>query len=163
MAMATKDQERKALDRIRKIVQELGEGSYIGMAFEGCFEVAEENIENDFACSMKQRAEKAESELEKATESIKALETGLELAKAETERLKTKTLTKAEAEKIQGYLINAERTAKVTAQNSAEKIVEFAENPDSNDFRQAVQDNRISRKKAEICHGLIQRMYEVMQ
>lgn len=60
MAMATKEQERKALEKIRKIVEELGEDSYIGTAFEGCFEVAEENIENDFACSMKQRAESAE-------------------------------------------------------------------------------------------------------
>lgn len=50
---ATKEQERKALARIKKIVEELGEDSYIGMAFDGCFELAEENIENDFACSMK--------------------------------------------------------------------------------------------------------------
>lgn len=54
---ATKEQERKALEKIKKIVEELGEDSYIGMAFEGCFEIAEENIENDFGCSMKQRAE----------------------------------------------------------------------------------------------------------
>lgn len=58
--MTTKEQERKALEQIRKIVTGLGEDSYIGIAFEGCFEVAEENIENDFACSMKQRAEAAE-------------------------------------------------------------------------------------------------------
>lgn len=58
--MTTKEQERKALEQIKKIVAGLGEGSYIGTAFEGCFEVAEENIENDFACSMKQRAEHAE-------------------------------------------------------------------------------------------------------
>lgn len=30
--MTTKDQERKALEKIRKIVEELGEDSYIGMA-----------------------------------------------------------------------------------------------------------------------------------
>lgn len=64
--MTTKDQERKALEKIRKIVEELGENSYIGTAFEGCFEIAEENIENDFACSMKQRAEIAEEKLEAA-------------------------------------------------------------------------------------------------
>lgn len=57
---ATKDQERKALEKIRKIVEELGENSYVGTALEGCFEIAEENIDNDFACSMKQRAEAAE-------------------------------------------------------------------------------------------------------
>lgn len=62
---ATKDQERKALDQIRKIVAGLGEDSYIGMAFEGCFEIAEENINNDFACSMKQRAESAEAKADK--------------------------------------------------------------------------------------------------
>ena len=64
--MTTKDQERKSLEQIRKIVESLGEGSYIATAFEGCFEIAEENIENDFACSMKQRAESAEEKLEAA-------------------------------------------------------------------------------------------------
>lgn len=58
--MTTKEMERKALEQIRKIVEGLGEDSYIATAFEGCFEIAEENIENDFACSMKQRKEAAE-------------------------------------------------------------------------------------------------------
>lgn len=61
--MATKEMERKALEQIKKIVSELGEDSYIGMAFEGCFEIARTNIDNDWACSMKQKAESAESEL----------------------------------------------------------------------------------------------------
>lgn len=64
--MTTKDQELKALERIRKIVEELGENSYIGTAFEGCFEIAEENIENDFACSMKRTAEIYKEKLETA-------------------------------------------------------------------------------------------------
>ena len=62
--LATKEQERKAMEQIRKIVDELGEGSYVGTAFEGCFEIAEDNIGNDFACSMKQRAESARKEVE---------------------------------------------------------------------------------------------------
>lgn len=33
--MTTKQQEREALEKIRKIVSALGEGSYIGTAFEG--------------------------------------------------------------------------------------------------------------------------------
>lgn len=61
--MTTKEQERKALEQIRKIVAGLGEDSYIGTAFEGCFKVAEDNIENDWACSMKERAEIAERNL----------------------------------------------------------------------------------------------------
>ena len=64
--MTTKEQERKALEKIRKIVEELGENSYVGTAFEGCFEIAEDNIENDFGCSMKRRAEIAEEKLEGA-------------------------------------------------------------------------------------------------
>jgi len=60
--MTTKEQERKALEKIRKIVEELGENSYVATAFEGCFEVAEENIDNDWACSMKQRVASADSE-----------------------------------------------------------------------------------------------------
>lgn len=60
--MTTKDQERKALEQIRKIVDGLGKGSYIATAFEGCFEIAEDNIGNDFACSMKQRLETSEKE-----------------------------------------------------------------------------------------------------
>ena len=44
---ATKDQERKALGQIRKIIESLGPDSYVGAAFEGCFDIAESNIEND--------------------------------------------------------------------------------------------------------------------
>ncbi len=54
-----KDQERKALEQIKKIVEELGKNSYIGAAFEGCFEIAEENIDNDSASSIKQEYERA--------------------------------------------------------------------------------------------------------
>lgn len=57
--MVTKNDERKALEQIKKIIEKLGEDSYIAVAFEGCFEIAEENINNDFACSMKQKCEMA--------------------------------------------------------------------------------------------------------
>lgn len=55
--MTTKEQERKALAQIRKIVDGLGENSYIGTAFEGCFEKAEQNIDDDAAYSWKGEAE----------------------------------------------------------------------------------------------------------
>lgn len=47
--MTTKGQERTALAKIRKIVAELGENSYIGSAFDGAFLLAEQNIEDDAA------------------------------------------------------------------------------------------------------------------
>jgi len=66
MALATKEQERQALQKIRKIIDDLGDESYIGIAMQGCFEIAEENIENDWACSMLDRAESAERNIELA-------------------------------------------------------------------------------------------------
>ena len=54
--MASKEKELRTLEAIKKLVADLGEDSYIGFAFEGCFEVAEENIRNDFACNAMDRA-----------------------------------------------------------------------------------------------------------
>ena len=53
--MTTKDQERKAVEKIRKIVEELGENSYVGFAMEGVLELAEDNIREDTAYSMKKK------------------------------------------------------------------------------------------------------------
>ena len=83
--MATKEQERKALEQIKKIVEGLGENSHIGTAFEGCFEIAEDNIKNDFACSMKQEKEMAEKQFVEAKDIIKCREQ--ELADREKEVL----------------------------------------------------------------------------
>lgn len=71
--IATKEQERKALDKIRKIIEELGENSYIGTAFEGCIEDAEDNIKNDWAMSMKDRWQSAEQTIEKQKAKVKRL------------------------------------------------------------------------------------------
>lgn len=60
---ATKEQEREALAKIKDIIEQLGPDSYLATAFEGTFEDAETNIENDWACSMKQRADAAEKRL----------------------------------------------------------------------------------------------------
>ena len=54
---ATKEQERKALAQIKKIVDGLGEDSYIAAAFDGCFEMAESNIANDWGESYKEKYE----------------------------------------------------------------------------------------------------------
>ena len=59
--MTTKEQERKALAKIQEIIIGLGENSYVGTAFRGCIEIARENIENDFACSLLERKEAAEA------------------------------------------------------------------------------------------------------
>lgn len=65
---ATKQQERDTLEKIRKMVEQLGPDSYLATAFEGCFDLAAENIDNDWACSMADRARCAEKRAEEAEE-----------------------------------------------------------------------------------------------
>ena len=62
--MATKAEERNALEQIIKIINSLGPDSYIGTAMDGMIEDAKENIENDFALSMKDRWMTAESRMD---------------------------------------------------------------------------------------------------
>ena len=51
--MTTKEQERKALEQIKNIVEVLGPDSYIAAAFDGAWEIAESNIANDFGDSVR--------------------------------------------------------------------------------------------------------------
>lgn len=71
--MTTKDQERQAIEEIRKIVEGLGENSYVGFAMEGVLELAEENIREDTAYSMKRSAEIAQEQTDELKEEIKIL------------------------------------------------------------------------------------------
>lgn len=62
-AQASKQQERDTLAAIMQMVEELGPDSYLKTAFAGCFEIAEWNIENDGADSLKERLELAEEKI----------------------------------------------------------------------------------------------------
>lgn len=65
---------KKTVQLIRKnakeILEGLGENSYCAMAFEGCMEDAEENIDNDFAVSMKGRWESEKKAHEETREGL---------------------------------------------------------------------------------------------
>lgn len=111
--MTTKEQERKALAQIKKIVEGLGEDSYIAAAFEGCFEDAELNIENDAAFSMKTRADMLEKDLKEA-------EARLEASRNEQEALKRKL--EAKDKTIENLTKEAARTTE-----SLSKALEEAE------------------------------------
>lgn len=162
---ATKEQERKALEKIKKIVGELGKDSYIGMAFEGCFELAEENIENDFACSMKQRAESAEkawhtfdsknselkAELEKAQDTISELMNKLETVQ------KTR-LTVEDFDACIALAKSAASESKCKAEQQAEIIVELADTPDCPAFRDAVVKNRAYCREVARAEQLVENL-----
>ena len=108
---ATKEQELKALEKIKKIVADLGEDSYIGMAFEGCFEIAKDNIENDFGCSMKQRAESSAAEAAKYKEMYESAVKDYEAEKRTVEELEQKVLTLEEAGAIKSLLAYSQTEA----------------------------------------------------
>lgn len=76
--ITSKEDERKALEKIRKIVADLGEGSYLSYAFDGCFELAESNIENDFAISMKDSIDTYEALSEDLSKRVSKLTTKIE-------------------------------------------------------------------------------------
>lgn len=85
--MTTKDQERKALAKIKAIVEGLGENSYIGTALAGCFEKAEENIEYDAAFSLLAELEAAEEEKISLNSQLIGANTIIDALKAEKQRL----------------------------------------------------------------------------
>lgn len=95
-AVTTKDQERQAVEKIRKIVEGLGENSYVGTAMEGVLEVAEQNIEYDAAFSLKGEVEVDEKRAREAEEENKQLKGLLEEEREKTNNLRAQ-LTKAQS------------------------------------------------------------------
>lgn len=66
-AMATKDQEREVLQQIKAMVTDLGPNSYIATAFKGVFDIAEENIDNDFSGNPVEQAQDLGEQLAQRT------------------------------------------------------------------------------------------------
>ena len=118
-APATKQQERDTLEKIRKMVEQLGPDSYLATAFEGCFDLAAENIDNDWACSMADRARRAEkraAELEdKLAESVKDYEAAHAAAHAVAEE------KDAEIAQLKAQLAQMQETARWNGQRCDEE------------------------------------------
>ena len=81
MSYISKDDERKALDKIRKIIDTLGADSYVAAAFDGCFEIAEQNIDNDWACSLKGQVESLNAENDRLYHEIGELKHDVQVTK----------------------------------------------------------------------------------
>lgn len=154
--MITKEQELRALEEIKKIVERLGEDSYIAMAFDGCFEIAEDNIGNDFGCSMKQRLEIAEKKLSACMQENEEL-------KARCEKAEKKVINIDDLREIKKILYTNSTIAIAKVQKTSEDIVEFADNPDGDDFKSAVRLNRNARLKADKYQRLFDKLSEIVQ
>ena len=122
--MMTKDQEREVLKKIAKLIESTGEDSYIKAVFDGCVELAEENITNDFMTSFKERSERAiTAELtakavqQDQVEVIKRLERNLD---------EIETMNKNQQQRIK----DLEMQLKEANQHTAESIKKDAEKLD---------------------------------
>lgn len=176
---ATKEQERKAVEKIRKIIAELGEGSYVGTALEGCLEDAESNIENDFGDSMKRRWEHAEAQLKAAQEQIADLKDKLvesekdyeaahatahliaEEKDAEITALRERTLSADDLTDISQLLAERVLALGEEVSNAAARIVEAADQPESAAFQNAVKDHRAAQTDLSHYTALLERVNSV--
>lgn len=121
--MMTKQQEREALERIKNILADAGADSYIGMAFAGCVEDAESNIENDWALSMAGRWQNAEHKLETVKAEADGLRAEREAMRAELDKYN------AEVEKLRKSAenLNSRRSEEHTALERAQSRADAAE------------------------------------
>lgn len=161
----TKDEERKALARINKIVEALGEDSYVATAFEGCFEDAEENIENDFACSWKQRAESAQEKLEKAQYRLDTVIAERDYYEKQVDELSEKyaelqknILSVADLDDCMCCVKTCASEIEDKVAAAASDIVAFAEDPKSGAFLKAVRAHRMQSQSLEYHRALIDRI-----
>ena len=155
-APATKQQERAALEKIRKIVEELGPDSYIATAFDGCFKDAEANIENDWALSMKDRWLTSDRELNDANGTIEELRDKLAESEKDYEAAHATAHQIAEEKDAEIASLKSRLLSKTVADlgkevnDAAARIVEVADQPESAAFMNAVKDHRAA--KADLSH-----------
>lgn len=176
---ATKHQEREALEKIKAVVESLGPDSYIGIALEGCFEIAEQNIENDFACSMKQRVEAVVVENSRLKEKVKELEEKLAESEkdyeaaheaahlvsdkkdAEISRLKALVLSDDDLTDCIQMARDASFCYQEQMEAAAALVVELADDPSSPEFTKAVKDHRNAKTAYEYAEALASRLEKI--
>lgn len=170
--MATKEQERKALEKIRKIVEELGEGSYVGIALEGCLEMAKENIDNDWGLSEKQLADAAAKKVEELEKEVEDLKGRLDRERSERaedakaaeaiiEATKKKTLSPDDICDFSQLLADKVMELGKEVAAEADKIVSWASEPDADIFKQAVQNHRAADTSLRYYTALLERVNTV--
>lgn len=171
-ACATKQQERDTLEAIKKMVAELGPQSYLATAFEGAFEDAESNIDNDFGDSMKRRWEYSEAQLKTAQGDIKQLKKQIEkteltnrdlrlaIGKAKEEAsvtinaLRSRVLPDWLYENLWTLVTDEAAKARQGMAVAAEAMASYADCPTDIAFTSAVESYRRDKKKAEHCEKL---------
>lgn len=156
--MTTKQQEREALEKIKGIVEELGENSYIGKAFEGCFEMARENIEDDFFDSWKERAERANREADMWRSKANELSARVASMHASIMKLEFSALDHDDLMECIDMVRERLDRCEAEIRAEAEAIIENAENPESDAFKDAVRRHKIAKDAKAHYEAMLERL-----
>ena len=174
---ATKQQERDAIEKIKAILETLGPQSYVATALDGCLEIAEQNIEFDFADSMKGRMESYAEEAAAAKKKLaqfdldnRDLRLALEKAKQEAANaqqalrdFRGKAITADDLTDCIHLVENKRFEIDTDLKKAAADIVKFADNPSAPDFQQAVKDHRRLDGEQAYYFNLVRRLEAVQQ
>ena len=167
MPVSSKEEEIKALQKIKRILEGLGEDSYLAAAFDGCLEVAEDSIKDDFLCSLKQVAEKERKDKEYFSQAADALHDELDKKEKENDVLKKQitnsTFSPNELDGIMICIRDCKDVWKEKEKTSAERIVQLADHPDTDVFTQAVMQNRNSKRVVEQLTALEQKVKAIIE
>ena len=160
---ATKQQERDTLAVIRKMVEELGPQSYLATAFEGCFEDAEQNIEDDAAYSMKARLEiqaqraierghevdRLKADLTAAQSKIETLQSPFDFASQYIKKLERQQLSEELRRDLWVMVTDEAEVSRARMAEAADKMAAGADNPGCVLFKESVARYRAEKARAE--------------
>lgn len=153
---ATKDQERDALATIKKLVEDLGPQSYLKTAFDGVFEVAEMNIEEDAAYSFPGRVNILEDQLREigskynaARSDVEVLRSQLDYAQEQVDALKRQQLPEELRRDLWVMVTTEAEVSRARMAEAADKMAAGAENPGCVLFKDSVARYRAEKTRAE--------------
>ncbi len=158
-AIATKDQERETLEKIKAMVAELGPQSYLATAFED----AEQNIEDDAAYSMKGRVEMAEEKARELGSQYNAAKMDashlkdqlddilVQLATAQEQiaALKRQQLPEHLRRDLWVMVTDEAQASRTRMAEAADKMAVGADNPECVLFKDSVARYRAEKSRAE--------------
>lgn len=159
---ATKEQERETMEKIKAMVAELGPQSYLKTAFEGVFEVAEMNIDEDAAYSFPGRVSLLEEQLKEmgskynaARSDVEVLRSQLDHAQGQIDTLKKQQLPVWLHSAVYGLASEELATSKARMEQAAETMAYYAEAPQDIAFTEAVKGYRAAKERREVCEQIV--------
>lgn len=159
---ATKEQEREAMEKIKAMVAELGPQSYLKTAFEGVFEVAEMNIDEDAAYSFPGRVSLLEEQLKEmgskynaARSDVEVLRSQLDHAQEQADALKKQQFPVWLHSAVYGLASEELATSKARMEQAAETMAYYAEAPQDIAFTEAVKGYRAAKERREVCEQIV--------